>query len=159
MICYLGLGSNVGNTQNNLDTAIHHIKCIDGIKYIRKAKYYKTKAWGKTNQNNFLNTVIEIITNLSSDVLLEKLQKVENQMGRVRKEKWGERNIDIDILTYGQESIQQKKLVIPHQYLTQRSFVLAPLFELNPDLQLAGKGKISEFIDNEILKKEILEVF
>ena len=155
----MGLGSNLGNTQKNIDSAIHHIKLIAGIEYSAKAKYYKSKAWGKANQNDFLNTVVEIKTTLRPLSLLKKLQSIEEQMGRVRKEKWGERNIDIDILTYGKERIQLENLLIPHPYITQRSFVLAPLYELNPNLSLAKLGKISEFMDSEKIKEEILSIY
>ena len=127
--------------------------------YSRKAKYYQTKAWGKTDQNDFLNTVIEISTSLSPLQLLQQLQKIEDQMGRIRKEKWGERNIDIDILTYANQQINKSNLIIPHPYLTQRSFVLAPLIELAPDLNLPKLGNINQFIDLEKIGTEIIATF
>jgi 2-amino-4-hydroxy-6-hydroxymethyldihydropteridine diphosphokinase len=153
------LGSNLGDNQKNIDVAIKFIKSIKQINYIRKAKYYITKAWGKTNQADFLNTVIEIETTFTAEQMLFQLQEIESQMGRIRKEKWGERIIDIDILTYGDENIQQQNLIIPHPYIIERSFVLAPLYELNPELALPKLGKIKNFINHDEIAKEIVSVY
>lgn len=152
------MGSNLGKTHENLKNSIKHISDIRGIQILKSASLYFTKAWGNTNQPDFVNTVIEIKTSLTPEKLLRDLQKIENQMGRIRDEKWGPRLIDIDILLYANNVVNQPHLVIPHPYLTQRSFVLAPLFELNNEISIPKLGKLESYIDVEQFKKEITEV-
>ena len=96
---------------------------------------YQTSAWGNTNQPDFLNMVVSVETNLSPETLLENTQQIELEMGRIRKEHWGERNIDIDILFYEEILLISSNLSIPHPYIADRKFVLAPLLELNPDFK------------------------
>lgn len=157
--CHIGLGSNIGNPMENIEAAIQEISNSVDIKVEKVASLYLTKAWGKTDQQNFVNTAIIIKTNHKPIKLLELFQKIEKQLGRVKIEKWGPRLIDIDILLYGQLVVNEPLLKIPHPYLTQRSFVLAPLHELNEGLMIPELGKIENFIDEKQLKEDILEVF
>lgn len=96
---------------------------------------YETQAWGMTDQPDFLNQVLEVATTLSPEELLEQIKQIEQQMGRERRVKWGERLIDIDILFYEQAVIYTEKLKIPHPFLHERNFVLIPLQEIAPDFQ------------------------
>lgn len=96
---------------------------------------------------------------LSPEELLQSLQQIEMEMGRIRKEKWGPRIIDIDILTYGDLQLNLPQLKIPHPHLTERSFVLMPLYELNPDLIIANKGRIKKFMKLEASKTGIIEKY
>lgn len=98
------------------------------------------------NQPDFINAVIEINSTLHPTHLLAALQKIENQMGRERKEKWGPRKIDIDVLIYGEKVVNLPQLKIPHPYLSQRVFVLVPLNELNSDLQVPKLGRVNELL-------------
>jgi 2-amino-4-hydroxy-6-hydroxymethyldihydropteridine diphosphokinase len=129
---FLLLGSNVGNSYDNLRTATKHIQTDAGV-IIKQSSIYRTKAWGKIDQPDFLNQVIQIETNLSPEDLLISVLEIEKKMGRVRNEKWGPRIIDIDILFYNQIVINLPQLIIPHPEIAARRFTLSPLAELSPD--------------------------
>jgi len=129
---FLSLGSNLGNQENNLSTAVGEIAIRCG-KVVAASSLYKTAAWGKTDQPDFLNQVVAIETALVPAKLLTAILEIEKNMGRIRTELWGERIIDIDILFYNKHVVDVEGLIIPHSALTQRRFVLAPLNELAPD--------------------------
>ena len=122
-------GANLGNREDNLKKANEWIrKEIGPIK--SASKVYQTKAWGITDQPDFLNQALLVKTRLSPQKLLEKIQAIERRMGRVREIKWGERIIDIDILFFNDAIIDTKNLTIPHPYLHYRNFVLLPLMDI-----------------------------
>lgn len=129
---YLLLGSNLGNSKEILDHAVSEIEHDIGD-IINTSSIYKTKAWGMEDQPDFLNQVVEIESSFSPEVLLEKVNKIEEKLGRVRLIKWQARIIDIDILYYGNVIIKSKHLVIPHPENENRNFVLAPMAEIAPD--------------------------
>jgi 2-amino-4-hydroxy-6-hydroxymethyldihydropteridine diphosphokinase len=131
---YLGLGTNLGDRLKNLEIAITSIAEKVGEPYAYSS-IYQTAAWGNTNQPDFLNMVVGVKTNLKPENLLETTQQIELQMGRERKEHWGERIIDIDILFYEEIVLLSGNLSIPHPYIVDRKFVLAPLIELIPDFK------------------------
>ncbi len=113
----------------------------------RMSSLYITAPWGKTDQEAFINQVIEIETELSPLDLLHVLQEIEIKLGRLRNEKWGPRIIDLDILLYGQETIKLKELTVPHPYMLERLFVLIPLQEIEPELIFPDGTKIREVLD------------
>lgn len=131
---YLHTGSNLGDKALNLSTAVAQIESkIGPVKKV--SRVYQTKAWGITNQPDFLNQAIEVETALKPYALLATINKIEYDMGRKREIKWGERLIDIDILFYNDAIIQDEpKLIIPHPYLHYRNFVLVPMMEIAPQL-------------------------
>ena len=129
---YLLLGSNLGNRKEILDNAIKLLSQEIGV-ITSQSKDYETTPWGVTNQPYFLNLAVSIQTRLEPLQILEITQNIENQLGRVRKEKWGARLIDIDILFYGNEIIDEPNLKIPHPLLQERDFALSPLAEIAPD--------------------------
>lgn len=131
---YILLGTNLGDRQANLSTAKTQILQKIGP-ILTESKIYETAAWGLTDQPNFLNQVIEIETKLSPSVLLKTILAIEKKMGRIRTQKWGERLIDIDILYFGKEVINQENLKIPHPYLQERRFTLVPLAEVAPEFK------------------------
>jgi len=138
---YVGLGSNMGDKEKNLAQAIYQIEQIEKIIVTRKSSLYITSPWGKTDQDEFLNQVIEIETELTPLELLDVLQKIEIKLGRLRNGKWGPRVIDLDILLFGEETIALHELVVPHPHLYARLFVLVPLQEIAPQLVFPdGKG-------------------
>lgn len=137
---YLGLGSNQGDKNVNLQTALNEILDNDNIILQAASSIYLTKAWGNVNQEDFLNQVIKIKTSLSALELLTVLQKIEIKMGRQRLEKWGPRNIDLDILLYGNEIIDLPELKVPHPYLQQRLFVLIPMQEIDDRIIFPDNG-------------------
>ena len=131
---YLHTGSNLGDKALNLSTAVKRIEAEIG-RVSLKSKVYQTKAWGITDQPDFLNQALEVETLLNPFELLAIINKIEFDMGRKREIKWSERLIDIDILFYNNEIIQEEpKLIIPHPYLHYRNFVLVPMMEIAPQL-------------------------
>lgn len=119
---------------------------------------YLTKAWGLTDQNDFINTVISINTTLKATELLDAFQAIEKAMGRVRHEKWGPRIIDIDILLYADSVVNQQRLSIPHPYILERNFVIVPLLELNQEVNIPNKGKLCDLINKKEIKRDILQL-
>lgn len=128
---FLGLGSNLGNREENLSTAQKLIEEKVG-KIRSKSSIYETAAWGITEQNAFLNQVLEVETHFSPSAVLHLVLSIEKEMGRIREIKWGERSIDIDILYYNNELISTENLAIPHPFIQERKFVLVPLCEIAP---------------------------
>lgn len=130
-LVFLLLGSNLGDRLSHLQEARVLISRKLG-KIITTSSVYQTKAWGETAQPDFYNQVIEIEPFHDAFATLKVLQEIENQMGRVRAEKWGSRLIDIDILLWDDAHIQKPELIIPHPYLAERRFTLVPLVEIAP---------------------------
>ena len=131
---YIGIGSNLGNRQENCLEAVERIGKISDCWFIKCSNWYWTKPVGVEDQDWFVNGVESLTTEISPQDLLRRVLDIEVDMGRVRKEKWGPRIIDIDILLYGQEIIEEENLKIPHPLMHLRKFVLEPIVELAPDL-------------------------
>jgi 2-amino-4-hydroxy-6-hydroxymethyldihydropteridine diphosphokinase len=129
---YLHTGSNLGDRAFHLDRARELVAAFAG-ELIRCSGLYQTAPWGNTEQGAFLNQAFEIQTILQPQQLMKIILELENHIGRVRKEKWGPRLIDIDILFFGQQIIKEPELIIPHPHLQDRNFVLMPLAEIAPD--------------------------
>lgn len=137
---YLLLGSNLGNRQEHLDRAISMIGERLGIVH-RVSATYETAAWGKTDQPAFLNQAVALKTMLEPMQLLRQVLAIETELGRVRHEKWGERQIDIDIIFYADEVVGvEGQLHIPHPELQNRKFVLMPLAEIAPEQKHPQSG-------------------
>lgn len=132
----IGLGSNLGDRKKNILTAIQKLSQGEDISIDRVSSLYETKPVGVTNQPDFINGAISISTNLSPRALLAVCLIVECEMGRIRDERWGPRNIDIDILVYHDLIIQDEVLQIPHPRLCERAFVLIPLQEIARDIKV-----------------------
>jgi 2-amino-4-hydroxy-6-hydroxymethyldihydropteridine diphosphokinase len=128
-ISYILTGGNLGKRQENLEKAAAFIEDRCG-KILRRSGLYETAAWGIENQPDFLNQVLELETKLSPEELLKSLLAIEQEMGRIRGEKFGPRTIDLDILLYGSRIFQSPMLEIPHPRIAERRFVLEPLAEL-----------------------------
>lgn len=131
---YLLLGSNLGNPKKQITAAKKVISSTLGP-ILRSSSLYKTKAWGNTNQPDFINQVIVMTSELSPENLMEKILQIEGSLGRIRKNKNDPRTIDIDILFYDKKIIKSQNLIIPHPLLHERNFVLYPLNELSPNLK------------------------
>lgn len=154
---FLLLGSNLGDRFCFLRDAIVSIeKNIAPI--VKASSIYETEAWGKTDEPNYLNQVVMIKTDLPAATILQKILEVERSLGRERKERWGSRTIDIDILFYGDQIITEENLTVPHPRLHLRRFTLEPLVEIDPDIfHPVLKQKVVELKnkldDNLIVKK------
>ena len=129
---YLLLGSNLGNREEILENAIELIGNRVGH-VLKRSTFYETAPWGVDNQPNYLNIAIGVTTSLNPNELLIQTQQIEETLGRVRLEKWGARLIDIDIIFYGEQIVNEPTLVIPHPLMHNRNFVLVPLEEIAPD--------------------------
>lgn len=130
---YLGLGSNLGERKTLLDSAIRSIE--HKIGQIQKiSPFYETEPWGVENQTPYLNVVVEVLTTLWPLAILHLVQEIEKEGGRERKERWGSRTIDIDILFFNQEIFTFSDLQVPHPRILDRNFVLYPLADLAPNL-------------------------
>lgn len=142
---FLLTGGNMGNRKDNLAIAYKHISVQCGH-IINSSSLYETAAWGKTDQPSFLNQALEIQTALTAPQLLKKILDIEKLTGRIRKEKYGQRIIDIDILLFNDEIHNDPLLKIPHPELQNRRFVLEPLAEIAPQ------------IIHPVLKKTIIDL-
>ena len=152
---FLGLGSNVGDRENQLKEAIRLLDEQSGIKVVKVSSFYETEPVGYVDQPDFLNLCVEIQTELSPKAVLERGLAIEQQLHRVRKERWGPRTLDIDILLYGDQIIEEQDLTIPHPRMTERAFVLIPLQEIAPNkVEPRTQTKIKDIpVPNETVKK------
>jgi 2-amino-4-hydroxy-6-hydroxymethyldihydropteridine diphosphokinase len=130
VVCYLGVGSNLGNRRKNIQKALDYLAKIKGIKIEKSSRIYETKALGGPAQRKFLNAAIKIRTSLRPQLLLVTLKKIEKDLGRKPTVRFGPRPIDLDILLYGNKIIKRKNLAIPHPRMFRREFVLRPLREI-----------------------------
>lgn len=146
---YLLLGSNLGNRQLFLQDAARHIENATG-KIGACSGIYETKSWGKADAPDYLNQVLLLQTELHPQLLLAELLNIEIMLGRQRLEKWGSRTVDIDILFYGEEVINESNLTVPHPELHNRRFTLEPLAEIAPDLWHPILNKTVLSLKNEL---------
>ena len=136
---YIGLGSNVGDREKNIEEAINLLEGTKEIKIRKVSSLYETEPRGYKEQNKFLNGALELETTLPPRQLLRVLQRIERELGRRRIIKWGPRTIDLDILLYGSLKIEERALKIPHPEMLRRDFVLTPLKEIAPHLDPCPK--------------------
>ena len=135
----LALGTNIEPREQYLKDALR--KIVDNnIKIILESSIYETPAWGGVADQDFLNMCIEVETSLGAYELLDTIQKIELELGRVRKEHWGNRTIDIDVITFDDLVFNDDRLIVPHKYIHDRNFVLAPLVEMYDSIEIAGKN-------------------
>ena len=132
---YIGLGSNLGDSQQILSEAVVKLASLGSVKVSR---LYQSPPMGPQDQPNYLNAVVQLDTTLEALALLDQLQQFEQEAGRIRLRRWGERTLDLDLLIYGQEQIQNERLTVPHIGILERDFVILPLLDLDAHLQLNG---------------------
>ena len=138
-VAYVGLGANVGDREGQIREAA----ALIGAQ--RLSSLIETEPWGLRDQPPFLNAAAEVETHLPARAFLDRLLAVERRLGRLRTGKrWGPRTIDLDLLLFGAETIDEPGLTVPHPYLLQRAFALEPLSELSPELEIPGNGTVSE---------------
>jgi 2-amino-4-hydroxy-6-hydroxymethyldihydropteridine diphosphokinase len=137
---FIGLGGNIGNPREAMARALRALDASRNVSVQKVSSIYSTPPWGKTDQPDFLNAAAELSTSLSPRDLLELCLDTERRLKRLRAERWGPRVIDIDILKYGDRAVFEEGLEIPHPRMLDRAFVLVPLAEIAPDLDLAGES-------------------
>jgi 2-amino-4-hydroxy-6-hydroxymethyldihydropteridine diphosphokinase len=136
---YLSLGANLGDASATIAEALKRIEAR-GARVVARSSDYATPPWGKLDQPQFVNVCAEVATELSPFDLLALCLATELSLGRTRKEKWGPRTIDIDLLSYGDARIDTPELKLPHPFMLERAFVLIPLIEIAPALKIAGRS-------------------
>ncbi|MCX5579065.1 2-amino-4-hydroxy-6-hydroxymethyldihydropteridine diphosphokinase [Kaistia terrae] len=136
---YLGLGSNLGDREAMLRAAIAALDATPGVRVTAISSLYETPPWGPVPQGPYLNACVGIATSLSARKVLELSLAIERDHGRERAIRWGPRTLDIDVLLYGDEAIDEEGLIVPHPRMAERAFVLVPLAEIAPELMIEGK--------------------
>lgn len=144
---FIGLGSNLHDPITQLKQAIDHIDELESVKLVATSAFYQSKPMGPQEQPDFINAVVELETSLSAEKLLDALQAIEHAQGRVRKQHWGPRTLDLDILLYNDEMITSERLMVPHSGIAERNFVLSPLADIvGLDFKIPGMGSIKELL-------------
>ncbi|WFN87160.1 2-amino-4-hydroxy-6-hydroxymethyldihydropteridine diphosphokinase [Agrobacterium pusense] len=139
-VAALGLGGNIGDAAAAMARALRELDAHGDCRLLAVSNLYRTPPWGKTDQADFFNCCALVETALSAPALLELCLNIEKGMKRVRMERWGPRTIDIDVLTFGNQSIVTESIEVPHPRMTERAFVLMPLADIAPDLQVREKS-------------------
>jgi 2-amino-4-hydroxy-6-hydroxymethyldihydropteridine diphosphokinase len=140
---YVGLGANLGLREETLRRAIELLGAVDGVDVLAVSQLRETEPVGGVDQPTFLNGAVAVRTTLDPRALLDVLLEIERSLGRVREERWGPRTVDLDLLVYGSEAVDEPGLRVPHPRLHERRFALEPLAELAPDLDVPGLGRVA----------------
>ncbi|MGO1071646.1 2-amino-4-hydroxy-6-hydroxymethyldihydropteridine diphosphokinase [Lysobacter sp. CA199] len=145
---YVGLGSNLGDSAAVLRAALRALDALPRTRLSQASRLYRTPAWGQTDQPDFLNAVAALETALPARDLLAAMLEIERDAGRSRRadgsDRWGPRTLDLDLLLYGQATIAEPGLHVPHPHLHERAFALVPLLEIAPQVRIAGVGLARE---------------
>jgi 2-amino-4-hydroxy-6-hydroxymethyldihydropteridine diphosphokinase len=141
-VALIGLGGNLGDAAPTLRHAFKDLDALANTRLLRASKLYRSRAWGRIDQPDFINAVAMIETGLGARELLDAMLEIEHHAGRERHadERWGPRTLDLDLLLYGDAVIDEPGLHVPHPHLHERSFALVPLVEIAPDAMIPGIG-------------------
>lgn len=141
-IAAIGLGANLGDARGNIESAIRALQALPDSQLTAQSSLYGTPAWGVEQQPDFINAVVLLQTTLSPEALLAQLLRIEREHGRdrQREQRWGPRTLDLDLLLHGQQRLDLKHLQLPHPQMHRRAFVLVPLLEVAPQLNIPGLG-------------------
>ena len=148
-VWYLGLGANVGDRARQLRRALAALGALRGTRVLRASSLYETDAWGEVEQGAFLNMVAEVRSELEPVELLAEVKRIERELGRKGRHRWGPREIDIDLLVSGDLRVETPELTVPHPLLLERQFVLVPLAELEPTLRVGGSWPVAEYVTDD----------
>ena len=148
MESYIGLGSNLDNPELQLDAALDALHDLPDTNLVKYSSFYRSLPLGPGGQPDFINAVALLDSGLEARRLLAQLQSIENRQGRTRDgQRWGPRTLDLDMLLYGNQVIDEPELTVPHPGIRHRNFVLMPLLELAPHLEIPGLGRVDELLD------------
>jgi len=156
---YIALGSNMGDRERYLIEAIKKIHQQSNIEVVNISSIYETDPVGYTDQDQFLNMVIYVNTDLTAFQLLSTLQEIERQLNRKREIKWGPRTLDLDILLFNHENIEAEQLIVPHPRMHERAFVLIPLYELNQEVSIPNVDESILTIIDQLHDKEGVRIW
>ena len=146
MLAFIGLGSNLEGPRKQINTALSSLEDLREVEVLKISSFYQSKPLFGMTGPDYLNVVCKIETRLGALDLLSKCQLIENNQHRIREIRWGSRTIDLDILLYGDEIISTEELSVPHPEINKRNFVLLPLFEIEPELELPVFGKLKGLV-------------
>lgn len=143
----IGLGGNLGDVRERLDAAIAALDALPDVAVMARSRFYRTPPWGHVAQPDFVNAAIAVETSLPALALLDALLATERAFGRVRDgERWGPRTIDLDLLAYGEEVVDDERLTVPHPRIAERAFVLLPLADIAAEALLPGMGRVGDML-------------
>ncbi len=145
---YIGLGSNLNDPRMQIRSALTALDAIPGTCCLAHSSLYRSRPMGPAGQPDYLNAVAAVDTHLSAEELLHELHLIEEHHGRVREERWGPRTLDLDLLLYGNVQMADDDLTVPHPGLRERNFVLYPLHEIAPQLQIPGAGSLQALLES-----------
>ncbi|SDB44040.1 2-amino-4-hydroxy-6-hydroxymethyldihydropteridinediphosphokinase [Pseudidiomarina indica] len=153
---YIALGANLADPLSTLKQAVQTLQQHPELHHFKVSSFYRSKPMGPQDQPDYVNAVAEFHTALAPLTLLDELQAIEQQYGRQRLRHWGPRTLDLDLLLYDHQQIQEPRLTVPHPGIAERDFVVVPLAELAPQLQLPDGRSISTLlttmIDHDLIK-------
>lgn len=146
---YVGVGSNMGDPVARVRAAFAELAALPDTQLIATSRLYRTAPFGPVVQGDFINAVAGLLTQLAATDLLASLRGIEDAAGRVREQRWGPRILDLDLLVFGDARIDTAELVVPHPGIAERVFVLAPLHDVAPTLEIPGAGRV------EVLRRQV----
>jgi 2-amino-4-hydroxy-6-hydroxymethyldihydropteridine diphosphokinase len=143
---YVGLGSNLDDPRRHLQDAVQELTRLPHTQLVLVSDLYRSAPIGTVHQPDFLNSVVQLDTELAADALLDALQEIEDRHGRERPFPGAPRTLDLDLLLYGEQSIATPRLTVPHPRMHERAFVLAPLAEIAPESSIPGRGRVTDLL-------------
>lgn len=144
---YIGLGSNLADPAAQVEAGLRALARLPKTRLVARSRLYSSAPWGRVDQPEFVNAAAQLETVLEPGLLLDALLQIERAAGRERDgTRWGPRVLDLDILVYGERRIAEPGLHVPHPHLPERAFVLVPLAEIAPDLQVPGRGRVADLL-------------
>jgi len=148
VLACIGLGANLGDATATVQAALQALDALPHTRLLKASRLYRTPAWGKTDQPAFVNAAAVLETELDARALLDAMLGIERDHGRERLDgqRWGARTLDLDLLLYGDDVIDEPGLHVPHPHLHERAFALVPLVEIAPDLVIPGHGRASDLV-------------
>jgi 2-amino-4-hydroxy-6-hydroxymethyldihydropteridine diphosphokinase len=147
-VAYVGIGSNLDDPERQVQSAIEAVRRMPHSRLLRVSRLFRTPPWGRAEQPAFVNAAVAVATGLAPRELLDALLAIERERGRYRDgTRWGPRVIDLDILLYGDLSVDEEGLRIPHPHIAERAFVLLPLADIDAGLRVPGHGSVRDLLD------------
>jgi 2-amino-4-hydroxy-6-hydroxymethyldihydropteridine diphosphokinase len=143
---YIGVGSNLGDSRSRVLAAFDALAHLPRTKLLARSRLYRTRPYGPVPQGDFINAAARLETQLTARELLDGIRCIESEAGRIRDERWGPRTLDLDLLLYGNERIDLPELTVPHPGIAERGFVLAPLTDIAPELDVPGAGRVEALL-------------
>lgn len=144
---YVALGSNLDDPRRQVVTALEELDELPDTRRVNRSPLYRSAPMGPSDQPDYINAVAALDTDLEPEALLDALQGIEARHGRVRgAERWGPRTLDLDLILYGAATLRTERLVVPHPGLHERGFVLYPLHDIAPDLEVPGMGRLEALL-------------